>query len=222
MTDVRLERHDSLYVLTMSDQDKGPRFNAKFMEDVHEILDEVEADKADSALIINSDHPTVWNMGLDLEWIVKQPENYYEQFGSLMDRFFMRLALLNIPTVGCLIGHTMGAGAIMAACLDFRHMREDRGWMKFPAVDVKLTFTPIMHEVVELLPNRRAVNDMLLTARNVSGKEAFGMQIVDAIFPKEILLDKAMEMARFLAKKDRQTYTSVKRGLRRNLAHLSK
>jgi enoyl-CoA hydratase/carnithine racemase len=204
--------------MTMGDDGHKPAFNTSFMEETHRLLDQVEGSNHDSALVITSDHPTVWNMGLDLEWIARQPSDYYSEFGALMDRFFLRLALLNIPTVGALIGHTIGAGLIMASCLDFRFMRQDRGWMKFPAVDVKLSFTTIMHEVVELLPNRKALQDMLFTARNVGGGEAARMQLVDEALPIEQVFERSMEMARFLASKDRKTYTAVKRGLRRNLA----
>jgi enoyl-CoA hydratase/carnithine racemase len=214
VTDVKLTRKGAIFILTMGSGDQKPAFNTMFMERTHHLLDQVEASDHDAALIITSEHPTVWNMGLDLEWIVKQPTDYYSEFGALMDKFFLRVSLLNIPTIGCLIGHTIGAGLIMASCMDFRFMREDRGWMRFPAVDVKLGFTPTMHRVVEQLPNRRALKDMLLTGRNVGAIEAASMGIIDGALPREGVIERSFEIADLLSKKDRKTYTEIKRGIK--------
>jgi enoyl-CoA hydratase/carnithine racemase len=122
-----------------------------------------------------------------------------------------------VPTVGCLTGHVYAAGAILATTLDFRLMQEDRGFFCFPEVDIKIAFTPAMFEILRLLPDHCALNELLLTGRRVGGKEALAMKIVSAAYPEGTLLDKAMEMATSLSKKDRMTYAQIKRGLRQAL-----
>ena len=99
-------------------------------------------------------------------------------------------------------------------------MREDRGWIRFPAVDVRITLTPIMHQIIELLPNEQARRDMLLTGRRVGGKEAAKLHIVDAAYPQKRLFPEAMELARMLAGKDRKTYCALKHGMRWKLVAL--
>ncbi len=220
MTGLTLTKEGSVYVLTMSSESDANTLDAAFVVKCHELLDEVERCVGNTALVVTGSHPKSWNSGIDLEWIVTQPASYYPEFAASMDRFFLRWALLDIPTVGCLTGHTFGAGAILASTLDFRFMREDKGWFCFPAVDLKLTFTPLMHRIVELLPNTYALRHMLLTGRKIGGKEAADLQMVDAAYPKEILFGKAMELARILACKDRKTYSSIKHGMRPQLACL--
>ena len=74
-----------------------------------------------------------------------------------------------------------------------------------------------MYDVLRLLPDHYALNELVLTGRRVGGKEALTMKIVSAVYPEETLYDKAMELAMSLAKKDRRTYAQIKRGLRQAL-----
>jgi enoyl-CoA hydratase/carnithine racemase len=74
-----------------------------------------------------------------------------------------------------------------------------------------------MYEILRLLPDFHALNELLLTGRRVGGTEALTMKIVSAIYPQEVLFDKAMELATSLAEKDRKTYANIKRGLRQYL-----
>jgi enoyl-CoA hydratase/carnithine racemase len=119
--------------------------------------------------------------------------------------------------VGCLTGHTYAGGAVLATTFDFRLMREDKGFFCFPEVDIKIPFSPLMYEILRLLPDHHALNELLLTGKRVGGTEALTMKIVSAVYPQEILFDKAMELAMLLAKKDRKTYANIKRGLRQYL-----
>ena len=118
---------------------------------------------------------------------------------------------------GCLTGHTFAGGAILAAAQDFRLMREERGWFCFSEVDVKVPLTHTMHEVVDLLPNRQALRELLLTGKRIGGREAADLGVVDGAYSREKLFDKCMDLARMLATKDRKTYGIIKRRMRRQL-----
>ena len=153
-----------------------------------------------------------------MEWLITQPVGYHQEFASLLDEFYIRWALLNLPTVGCLTGHTYAAGAILASALDFRFMRKDKGWFCFPEIDIQIPFTPVMQKIVALLPNRQALRQLMLTGIKLGGEQAAEMQIVDGAYHIENLFDRAMEYAEMLAKKDRKTYAAIKRGMRRELS----
>ncbi len=217
MQHLDLRKEDTVYVVTMIDIEHNNTFTEKVLEEHHRILEEIEATPGNCSAVLTSNNPKTWSQGINLEWLVPQPHTYYEEFKSLMDKFLIRWALLDVPTVGCLTGHTFAGGAILASGLDFRFMREDRGWLCFPEVDIKIPFTPIMHGIVDLLPNRQALRDLLLTGKKIGGKEAAELGIVDAAYPQEILLEKSMEFAAMLAGKDRSTYAAIKKGMRSSL-----
>ncbi len=215
MSVLDLRKENCVYVLTMNNGDKPNTLTPESVNEFHSILDEIESTRENAALLLSSSHPTVWNTGLDLEWISKK--GYHDEFAGNLERFFLRWALLNLPTIGCVTGHAYGGGAMLAVTLDFRFMREDRGWFRFPAIDMKITFTPIMHQILELLPNSKALRYLLLAGKEFGGEEAASLDIVDHAYPEPVLFEKAMEMAQTLGAKDRNTYTTIKRGMRHQL-----
>jgi enoyl-CoA hydratase/carnithine racemase len=125
-----------------------------------------------------------------------------------------------MPTVGCLTGHTYAGAAVLATTLDFRLMRTDRGFFCFPEIDIKIPFSPVMQQVLKLLPDHHALTELVLTGKRVGGEEAMKMKIVSGVYPAEALFSKSMELANFLAQKDRKTYTKLKRDMRSNLVAL--
>jgi enoyl-CoA hydratase/carnithine racemase len=214
---MELTKQGTVYVLTLINGANANTLTEDVVGEYHDILDELEASAENSALILTSSDPKFWCNGINLEWLLEQPHDYFPKFIELLDELFLRFALLPMPTVGCLTGHVYAGGAILATTLDFRLMREDKGFFCFPEVDIKILFSPFMYEILRLLPDHYALNELVLTGKRVGGKEALTMKIVSAVYPEETLYDKAMELAMSLARKDRMTYTHIKRGLKQAL-----
>jgi enoyl-CoA hydratase/carnithine racemase len=214
---MKLTKEGAVYVLTLINGANANTLTEGVVGEYHDTLDELEASAENSALILTSSDPKFWCNGINLEWLLEQPHDYFPKFIELLDELFLRFALLPMPTVGCLTGHVYAGGAILATTLDFRLMREDKGFFCFPEVDIKILFSPFMYEILRLLPDHYALNELVLTGRRIGGKEALTMKIVSAVHPKETLYDKAMELAMSLARKDRMTYTHIKRGLKQAL-----
>jgi len=219
MTTMELTRDGDVHVLTLTNGAEENRFTADVVHEYEAVLDTLEAYEGSTALVVTSSDPKFWSNGINLQWITTQPPDYFPGFGRMLDHLFLRFALLNMPTVGCLTGHTYAGGALLAATLDFRFMRADRGFFCYPEVDIRIPFTPIMHQILDLLPDRLAATELLLTGRRIGGLEAQAKQIVTAAYPAGELWDKTMAMARMLALKDRQTYTTIKHGLRQILVN---
>ena len=217
MPTMELTKEGAVYVLTLTNGANANTLTEDVVGEYHDILDKLEASTENSALILTSSDPKFWCNGINLEWLLKQPHDYFPKFVELLDKLFLRFSLLPMPTVGCLTGHVYAGGAILATTLDFRLMREDRGFFCFPEVDIKILFSPVMYEILRLLPDHYTLNELVLTGKRVGGKEALTMKIVSAVYPDETLYDKAMELAMELAKKDRRTYAHIKRGLRQAL-----
>jgi len=217
MAALDLKKMDAVFVVTMSDEENANTFTADVLKDHHRILDEIERSTENAAVVLTSGHPKSWCTGINLAWLQSRPEDDIAFFLESLEATLLRWALLDLPTVGCITGHTFAGGAILASGLDFRLMREDRGWFCFSEVDVKLPFTALMHRIVELLPNRQALRDLLLTGKRIGGGEAVRLAVVDGAYPEHRLFDEAMALARMLSTKDRRTYAQIKRGMRYEL-----
>jgi enoyl-CoA hydratase/carnithine racemase len=220
MPTMELKKDDAVFVLSLTNGAKANTFNEDVIREYHAVLDELEAAPGNVALLITSTDTKFFSNGIDLEWLVTKPAYYFPQFAFLLDKLFLRFALLNMPTVGCLTGHTYAGAAVLAATLDFRLMRSDKGFFCYPEIDIKIAFTPIMQQILKLLPDQQALTELIFTGKRIGGEEALRMKIVSGAYPAETLYPKAMELAKFLSQKDRKTYAKLKKDMRSNLVSL--
>ncbi|MCP5464388.1 MAG: enoyl-CoA hydratase/isomerase family protein [Deltaproteobacteria bacterium] len=209
------EKQDGIYIVTMKDGQN--RIRSEVMAEHHQIMDQIAKDRDNTAVILTSSDEKFWCNGIDVDWLMQQPSEYFPEFTNLCDELILRWSLFDAPTIACITGHCYGGGAVVAACMDFRIMREDRGFYCFPEVDVHIPFTEVMHDVIELLPNKAIVHEMILTGRRVGGQEASSKDLVHACYNQEELFSKAMELATHLKSKDRATYSKIKTGLKKHL-----
>ena len=97
-------------------------------------------------------------------------------------------------------------------------MRSDRGWFSFTEIDVKIPLSPILYEMADLLPNKQAVRELLLTGRRIGGADAQKLGVVDEAHLPEMLMPRALEIAEELSQKDLKTYNAMKQLLKQNLS----
>ena len=217
MSLVELEKNNNIYVVTLNDVGNGNVINPDSLASHRKVLAELEMVSEQSAVVVTSSDPKSWCVGLDLDWIRNTSKSQFKIVLKEIEDVFARWALLALPTVGCLTGHCMAGGAIFAATLDFRIMREDRGWFAFTEIDVKIPLSPILYELADLLPNRQAVKSMLLSGKLIGGVDAQKMGVVDEAYSYEKLMPRALEIGKELAQKDLKTYNEMKQMIKKNL-----
>ena len=214
--DLRVE--DGIHILTLTNGDNDNTFTLDVLKEYLAAFDEIENYKGNTALVVTCEHEKTWSNGINLPWMTALKGDDFKEFVDTLEDVFYRLAMLNVPTIGCINGNCYAGGAILATAFDFRVMRDDRGRFCYPEVNIKIPFTEMMIDVIELLPNKHALKHMALTGVAKTGKECLDDNIVDALFPMESLQAGALGYAKELAKKDRSTYTTIKRSLRKNIA----
>ncbi len=217
MATMSLTKEGSVFVLTLTNGAEQNTMTLDWTEEFQATLDEVAGAEGNAALLVTSNDPKFWSNGINLPWLLSQPKDCFPKLAKKLDDLFVRIALLDMPTVACLVGHTFAGAAVMSTSFDFRLMREDRGFFCFSEVDVRVPFTPLMHEMIATLTDYPNLRELMLTGKRIAGPEALAMKVVSAVYPGDVLPAKAMELADFLSKKDRATYTSIKRGLRKGL-----
>ena len=217
MPELDLEKNGDVFVVTLDNPSTGNAINTASLSAHREILAELETVKENSAVVVTSSDPKSWCVGLDFDWIREQSEQEFGETFREVEEVFGRWALLSLPTIACITGHCIAGGAFLASVMDFRLMRADRGWFAFTEIDVKIAPSPKLYLMADLLPNKQAVRELLLTGRRVGGDEAQKLGLVDESHLQEKLLPRAMEFAQQLAQKDLKTYRKIKHLLKREL-----
>ncbi len=212
MTAITLESQGKVAVLTMNYK-KENRFHPEFMTELLQTLDRVEADSSVGALVFTGGDPKFFCNGLDLEYLMGQlpqiakviPE-YMAQLNSL----YRRVCIFPKPTIAAINGHVFAGGAFLACYMDFRFMREERGWMCLPEVDINIPLLPAMSAITQAVVTAQGFREMYYTGRRFTASEAQQIGFADRVFPGDVLLAKAVEFGQEMAKKRTALYADMK------------
>ena len=198
------------------------RFHPDLIKEMMETLDRVEGDDSVGALVVTGCNPKFFSNGLDIEWIMGHMGDpgailgYLEQVNGM----FKRWTLYPKPTVAALNGHTFAAGFFLAAHMDFRFMREDRGWVCLPEVDINSPLLPGMIAICEAVMPGHAFRRLYYPGKRFTGPEAVDLGFVEAVYPEADLVPRCVAFAADLAKKKTRTYAEMKRRIRADVARV--
>ena len=195
MSKIYIEKKNNIFFVKLNDSIKGNALNSASLVDHHLVLEELEATKENSAVVVTSDHPKSWCVGLDLEWIESQTKVEFERTFKFVEEIIGRWAMLPLPTIACITGHCIAGGAVLASAMDFRVMRADRGWFAFSEIDVKIPFSPVLYEIANLLPNKKVLRELLLTGRRLGGIDAQNLGIVDEAVSSDKLMPRVIDIS---------------------------
>jgi enoyl-CoA hydratase/carnithine racemase len=204
---VKLERDGDVVVLTMERQEN--RFNPDHLEELEAAFDEVGSMDGRPALVLTGEEK-FFSLGLDLEWMGgAEPADAK----AMVERTMALLArILTAPfgTVAAVNGHAFGAGLMAALACDMRVMREDRGYLCFPEVDVDLVFLPGMSALIQGRLTPQAAHEMMLTGSRFGGVDALRLGAVDELAAADALLAAARDRASPLAGRNPDTVSGIK------------
>lgn len=209
---IDLDRDGEVFVLRMRDGEN--KLNRTFLDAFNAALDEVERSEGPAALVtIGEDR--FYSTGLDLGWLATQGGPGIRAFLADLHLLLARLLVFPMPTVAALNGHAFAGGAFVAFAHDFRVMREDKGFVCLPEIDLAMgqPLTPGFYAVLDARLPRSTSHELLMTGRRYNAPEALERQLVNAIAAEGEVLSRSVEMVRPLASKHRATVGALKEGL---------
>jgi enoyl-CoA hydratase len=218
---IAFDQQDKVGIMTMN-YNRENRFHPDFLKEMMHLLDQAEKDPEIGALVVTGGDPKFFSNGLDLDWIIAHISDTDAVIGYLasVNKMFARWTLYPKPTVAALNGHTFAAGLFMAAHMDFRFMREDRGWICLPEVDINIPLLPGMIAICQATMTSQGFRRLYYTGGRLTGPEAVEIGFVERVYPAEALLSGCIECAATLAHKKAATYAEMKRRIRQGIAHI--
>ncbi len=217
-----VEKHGGVAVITWRHEEQN-RFTGPFLAEFLAALDELENDGGVRGVVLTSGLGKFFSNGLHLEWMMEQGAKDFEilvDFLRKVNETLIRATSFQKPFVGAINGHATGAGAILAACLDFRFMREDRGFIRFPEMQINIPFWPGMTAVVKDILPPASVRDMFYTGDRYTSGQARDLGFIDEVCPPDELLQFAVDKAEKLGTAHHETYGAIKNGLRADVLQI--
>lgn len=201
-----LTAEGSVRILNLGDDEN--RFSPDWLDRVNDLLDGIEADD-DPVVLVTVGGGRFYSNGLDLDWVGANPDRLSWYVGRVQ-QLFARILTFPVPTAAAVNGHAFGAGAMVAMAHDHRVMRDDRGYLCFPEIDIRIPFTPGMSALITAKVTPRTAVDAMTTGHRYGGAEAAEAGLVDEVAGIDELVEVAAARVRDHAGKHRPTLRTIK------------
>ena len=215
----QLKIENNVALVTMSHLPEN-RFSGPFVKEMRETLAALTRAEEVKAAVITGGPEKYFCNGLDLGWMGQQDRESLLAFLLDAAQLLKDTALFGKPLIGAVNGHAFGLGAIWSSGFDFRLMREDRGWVCFPEMDINIPFLPGMIAICEHGLGKRVFREMAWTAKRYTGPEAVAAGWAREAYAKDRLLPQALELAAFMAKKAQPAFGLTKQRWAREVARV--
>jgi enoyl-CoA hydratase/carnithine racemase len=204
-------------VATISMDNGKNTHNLEFAQQLLNLLKQVEAEKTNKALILTSSDEKNWTQGIDVMWLMGSiqsgKKDDVKAFLSTMDEIYALMLQYPMPIIAAINGHTFGNGVVLACACDYRFMRNDRGYICFPEVDMNIPFVPGLLDVILKAIPQYKFNDMMLSGRRIEAEEMAAANFINRTFTSvEALQIGALEFAQTF-NKSRAIFAEHKRRL---------
>lgn len=205
-----LRREGTVFVLDLGEPghvDTDNRFTSESMDQIHSLLDEVDASTGPAALVTTASGK-IYHNGFIAE---KFFEPGSEEYLLTAQRLFTRVLTSELPTIAAVPGHMFAGGAIFAMAHDFRLMREDRGFFCLPEMDLGVSIPAGMSDLLQSRLPAQTVHKAVIAGHRFAAKEALSAGIIDQALPLESILPSALAMGESLASKRSPLLSSTKK-----------
>ena len=198
---ISVTQHDTVAVITWNDGEN--RINLDSLARLNEVLDELETIEGPLSVVLTGSGKFFSN-GLDLERFGAVPDEFAATLQEL-ERTIGRLLVFPAYTVAAINGHAFAGGALLSCAVDYRVMREDRGYWCMNEAEIGLALDERLWSILtNRLPQATAVA-AATTARRYAGPEALRHGIVEALASEGEVLRHAVGVAQAMASLDRRT-----------------
>ena len=210
------EKVDSTAYVTLNRPQALNVYNIRMRDDLYEVLNAIRHDDEVRVAIFKGAGDKAFCAGADLSEFLTAPSPVVAR-QVRFDRDVWGLFLsIPQPLIAAVHGYVLGSGIEIALCCDIRIASEDA---RFGLPEVGLGIIPAAGGT-QTLPRtvgRGKALEMLLTSRWIDAKEAYQIQLVNRVVPREKLLESAKEMAEKIASHDPVAIRSAKQAVVRGL-----
>jgi enoyl-CoA hydratase len=205
------EKKDNIATITLNRPKVLNAMNKQLWVDMQAALDDAAKDTDIKAIIITG-NGRAFSTGADLkESKDRGPEDYRDYLEELQVAS-RKIIGFEKPIIAAINGYALGSGYELALACDIRIAAED-AQIGSPEARVTSSVTGGAMRLIQDLIGPGKAREMLFTARNIDGREAERIGLVNRAVPPEDLIDTAREMAKEIAQNSLFSIKMIKKGL---------
>lgn len=190
---IKIEEKQAVMVLTISAPKSLNALNSEILAELNSFLDSFDCNKY-RCLIVTGDGEKSFVAGADISEMATLNVQQGQTFGNRGASVFRKFETLPVPVIAAVNGFALGGGCELAMACDIRICSNNA---KFGQPEVGLGITPGFSGTVRLprLIGQGMAKEMIYTGKVIRADEALRIGLVNAVYEREELLDKALELA---------------------------
>lgn len=185
--------------------------NKQLWMDFQVALEDAKKDNNINVLIITG-QGRAFSTGADLKESKDRSPDDYRKYLEALQEASRKLIRFEKPTIAAINGYALGSGYELALACDIRIAAED-AQIGSPEARVASSITGGAMRLIQDLIGPAKTRELLFTARNIDGKEAEKIGLVNQAVSSDHLMTAAQTMAKEIAQNDSFSIKMIKKGL---------
>jgi enoyl-CoA hydratase len=213
---IGVERDGAVAVVTVDRQEALNALDPPTLSELRDRLAELAEDAAVRAVVLTGAGERAFVAGADIKAMSEMDIAQAQAWGALGHETASLLETMPKPTIAAVNGFALGGGCELALACDVRYASSTA---KLGQPEVSIGIIPGWGGT-QRLPRTVGIGlakELIMTGRLVDAEEALRIGLVNAVFPPEELVEKALELAKLLAGKSPLVLGAAKQAMNRTL-----
>ena len=185
--------------------------NKQLWLDFQAALEDAQNDDKVGVVIITGEG-RAFSTGADLKESKDRSLEAYRDYLEELQEASRRIIRFEKPIIAAVNGYALGSGYELALACDIRIAAED-AQIGSPEARVASAVTGGASRLIQDLIGPGKAKELLFTARNIDGREAERIGLVNLAVPGDQLMDTTLQMAEDIAKNSSFSIKMIKKGL---------
>lgn len=212
MAFVDFEQRGPIGVITMNRPEALNALNDQVLKDLDAVLDAAEANDEVLVLILTGAGRS-FVAGADIGQMKDFTPVQAKQFGMYGNSVFLKLENFPKPVIAAVNGFALGGGCELAMSCDIR-VASEKATFGMPEVGLGITPGFGGTQRLQRIVGMSTAMELVLTSRTIDAQEALQIGLVKHVYPADVMLDKALELADLIASRPQVAVRQAKQAIR--------
>ena len=196
---IEISKNNHIGTLTINRPDSLNAMNREVLIEFINGLNKIQSDKEIRVIIITGSGEKAFIAGADIKLMQKMNQEEAFDFANLGQELANLIEKSAKPVIAAVNGYALGGGCEIALSC---HLRIASDNAIFAQPEVKIGLLPGWGGTQRLprIIGRGLANEIILTGRNVTAKEALGIGLVNKVVPQEELMNTCFDIANMILK----------------------
>ena len=219
MAFVEFEQRGHVGLITINRPEVLNALNLEVIEQLDDILLRAESQE-DVHVIVITGAGRSFVAGADIGEMVNYTADDAKRFSHHGNNTMMHITRFPSPVIAAVNGFALGGGCELAMSCDIR-VASEKATFGMPEVGLGITPGFGGTQRLQRIVGMSTAMELVLTSRTIDAQEALQIGLVKRVYPADVMLDKALELANAIASNAqvavRQSKAAIRRGLQTDI-----